>query len=49
MTATQKISAAILVQVASGKSIKEAIDAVIGEGTFNQIASDVWEKTNAAR
>lgn len=48
MTKTQAISALILAQVAQGKSIQEAFDAVIGEGAYKQLADDLWETFNAA-
>lgn len=43
MTKTQYISAAILAQVAAGKSVKEAIDAVLGAGRFDALASDLYD------
>lgn len=48
MTKTQAISALILAQVAQGKSIQEAFDAVIGEGAYKQLADNLWETFNAA-
>jgi hypothetical protein len=48
MTKQQAISALILAEVANGKSIKEAFDAVIGEGAYKQLADDIWETFNAA-
>jgi hypothetical protein len=43
MTKTQQISLAILTKINAGMSVKDAINAVLGEGTFEQIASDIWE------
>ena len=43
MTKTQAISAQILAQVAEGKTIRQAFDAVIGEGSYKRLAGEVWE------
>ena len=40
---TQQISQAIMIQVATGKTINEAIDAVLGAGTFATVASDLYD------
>ena len=40
---TEQISQAILIQVATGKTINEAIDTVLGAGTFANIASDLYD------
>jgi len=48
MTKQQAISALILAQVAQGKSIKEAFDAVIGEGAYDRLAGEIWEAFQAA-
>lgn len=48
MTKQQAISALILAQVAQGKSIKEAFDAVIGEGSYDRLAGEIWEAFQAA-
>jgi len=37
-----KISQAILNEVNSGKTIQQAIDTVLGQGTYAQVASDVY-------
>lgn len=47
MTTNQKISAAILAHRANGKSVKEAIDAVLGAGTFEKLAGDLYDALNA--
>lgn len=39
----EKISKAILEEVAKGKSIDAAIDAILGAGTFAKIASDLYD------
>jgi len=43
MTKTATISAMILAQVEKGLTVREAIDAVLGAGTFERIAGEVWE------
>lgn len=43
MTKNQIISARILAQVAAGLSVRDAIDAVLGAGTYEQLADDLWE------
>lgn len=48
MTKQQAISALILAHVASGKTIQQAFDAVIGEGAYQQLAGEVWEALQAA-
>lgn len=48
MTKTQAISALILARVAEGATIKEAFEAVIGPGSFEQLAGEVWEAMQAA-
>lgn len=50
MTKTQHISAAILAQLAAGKSAKEAIDTVLGAGRYEALASDLYDalKTKGA-
>lgn len=51
MTATdqQKISARILAAIAAGASTKDAIDAVLGERTFEKVAGDVYDALRAPR
>jgi hypothetical protein len=48
MTKTQAISALILAEVASGKAIEQAFDAVIGEGAYQKLAGEVWEALQPA-
>jgi len=48
MTKTQAISALILSEVASGKTIQQAFDAVIGEGAYERLAGEVWEALQPA-
>ena len=48
MTKQQAISALILTEVANGKSIQEAFDAVIGEGAYQRLADEVWEALQPA-
>lgn len=43
MTKNQAISALILAEVAQGKTIQQAFDAVIGEGAYEQLAGEIWE------
>ncbi len=43
MTKNQAISALILAEVAQGKTIQQAFDAVIGEGAYEQLAGELWE------
>lgn len=44
---TAKISAAIIAHVAAGKSLADAVDAVLGAGTYNKIAGDVFDALRA--
>ena len=37
------ISLRILEIIALGNTVQQAIDAVLGAGTYEKIASDVWE------
>ena len=39
-----QISARIAAELAKGKDIKQAIDAVLGAGRFDQIASEVYDQ-----
>lgn len=41
--ATQKISLQILVLVAQGKKLPEAVDEVLGAGTYETLAGEVYE------
>lgn len=49
MTTNQKISAKILAKKAAGMSTKDAIDAVLGIGTFERLASEVYDTLRAVR
>lgn len=46
---SQKISAAILAHVALGKSTKEAVDAVLGAGTYVRVAGEIYETLRVTR
>jgi hypothetical protein len=48
MTKQQAISALILAEVAKGKTIDQAFDAVIGEGAYKRLADEVWEALQPA-
>ena len=48
MTKTQAISALILAEVAKGRTIQQAFDAVIGEGAYVKLAGEVWEALQPA-
>ena len=48
MTKQQAISALILAEVAKGRTIQEAFDAIIGEGAYAQLAGEVWESLQPA-
>jgi hypothetical protein len=39
----QQISAHIVALVAQGLTIREALDSVLGEGTFIQIAGEIYD------
>lgn len=44
----QVISSLIIANVNSGMALREALDAVLGNGTYDQIASDVYDALRAA-
>jgi len=48
MTKQQAISTLILNEVANGKTIREAFEAILGAGTYEALAADVWETLKAA-
>jgi len=48
MTTNQKISLAILSKMATGMDIREAVDAVLGKGTYLRLAHEVWTQARAA-
>jgi hypothetical protein len=43
MTKTQAISVMILQRISEGKTVQQAIDEVLGTGTFSRIASEVYD------
>lgn len=43
-----KISALILAEIRAGRTLPEAIDAVLGTGTYQKIAGDVYDALRAA-
>lgn len=47
MTKTQAISTMILSKIAEGMAPRDAFDAVLGAGRFEQLAGDLWEAFNA--
>ena len=47
MTKTQAISMMILAKVAAGMTIREAFNAVLGQGRFEQLASDLYDELRA--
>ena len=47
MTKDQTISAMILNEIASGKSVSEAVDSILGEGTYETVAGDIFDALNA--
>ena len=44
---SQKISAAIAENVNNGMTIMQAVDAVLGLGTYNKIAGEVYDELSA--
>ena len=42
----QQISLAILAEIANGATTKEAINTVLGAGSFESIASDLYDELN---
>ena len=50
MTAQQKISAAILAEMArNGGNLAAAVNAVLGAGAYERIAGDLYDRLRAAR
>jgi len=43
------ISAAILVRVATGATVREAFDAVMGSGSFERLAGELYDALRAAK
>ena len=48
MSKNQIISAKIAAHLAAGKTIEQAFDAVLGEGTYAKVAGEVYEALRAA-
>jgi hypothetical protein len=48
MNTNQKISLAILSKIANGMTARQAVDAVLGAGTFEKIAGDVYDTLRKA-
>jgi hypothetical protein len=44
MTKTQAISAMILTEIAKGATVREAMDAVCGEGTTDRLIDEIYEQ-----
>ena len=42
-TMNAKISARIIEQIKAGKSLEDAINAVLGAGTYSQIVDDLYD------
>jgi hypothetical protein len=42
MSKQQKIGAAIIAEIAGGKDIQSAINAILGDGSYESIAADVY-------
>jgi hypothetical protein len=47
MTKNQAISAAILAKIAAGMTVQEAIDAILGAGTYERVAGEVYDALRA--
>ncbi len=47
MTKAQKISEMIIAEFAKTGSISEAIDAVFGKGSYEQLAGEIYDLLNA--
>ena len=47
MTKNQAISIAILKAISEGKTQREAIDSVLGAGTFDKLAGDLYDALKA--
>lgn len=47
MTKTQAISTMILAAIKDGKDVREAVDAVLGVGTFEKLAGDLYDALRA--
>jgi len=49
MTKTQAISVMILEKVAAGMTVREAFDAVLGSGRFEQLASYIYDELRSTK
>jgi hypothetical protein len=47
MTKTQAISQMILSRIAEGMTLREAFDAVLGQGAYDKLAFDLHDEFNA--
>jgi hypothetical protein len=47
MNKTQAISQMILSRIAEGMTLREAFDAVLGQGAYDKLASDLHDEFNA--
>lgn len=48
MSTNQKISLAIVQKMATGMTVRQALDAVLGAGTFERIAGEVYDTLRKA-
>ena len=48
MEKAQAISVMILAKVSAGMTVREAFDAVLGAGRFEQLASDIYDELRAS-
>lgn len=48
MTTNQKISLAILSKVQSGTSVRDAFNAVLGQGAYEKLAGEVYDALRRA-
>lgn len=47
MTTNQKISLAFLTKVAAGMDVKDAFDAVLGQGVYDKMVGDLYDALRA--
>jgi hypothetical protein len=47
MTTSQKISLAIITKIQGGMTVEQAVDAVLGAGSYQKIAAEVWAALRA--
>ncbi|MDO8421122.1 MAG: hypothetical protein Q7S99_03070 [Parvibaculum sp.] len=48
MTASQKITLAIAKELIAGRTAAEAFDAVLGSGSWEKLASDLYDTMNTS-